>query len=199
MLACRLGEYADILRDYSTDNANARFMIEARLDGRYYERLLKVTRAIPDGTLLAKAFSIIIDMMNLSLISRALIRGMGSAAAELVTGGGYLITAALAQELLGGKLTDMPAAFAGSQYHEIVDEMINTYNRNHNVAAVDEIIDRHRFRLLRDMLSPRVLSPLVIGWYLLLKEIEVRDLRLIFKVTFDGIPVEEIKEYLVSA
>jgi len=199
MLACRLGEYADILRDYATDSANARFMVEARLDSRYYERLLKVARAVPDGALLAKAFSIVIDMMNLSLISRALIRGMGSETAELVTGGGYLITAALAQELLGGKLADMPATFSGSQYHEMVEEMVNNYNRTHNMGTVDEVIDRHRFHLLRDMLSPWVLSPLVIGWYLLLKEIEVRDLRLILKVTFDGIPVEEIKEYLISA
>jgi vacuolar-type H+-ATPase subunit C/Vma6 len=51
--------------------------------------------------------------------------------------------------------------------------------------------------LLKEMLSPRVLTPLVIAWYLIVKEIEIRNLRLVLKATFDTIPVEEIKEYLV--
>jgi len=58
---------------------------------------------------------------------------------------------------------------------------------------------RHRFRLLREILSPRVLTPLVLAWYLIVKELEVRNLRLILKATFDAVPVEEIREYLVSA
>ncbi|GAI83404.1 unnamed protein product [marine sediment metagenome] len=46
-------------------------------------------------------------------------------------------------------------------------------------------------------MSPRVLSPLVMAWYLILKEFEMRNLRLILKSLADGIPIEEIKEYLV--
>jgi vacuolar-type H+-ATPase subunit C/Vma6 len=41
------------------------------------------------------------------------------------------------------------------------------------------------------------MSPLVAIWYLVLKEIEVRNLRLSLKAVFDGISPEEIKEYLV--
>jgi len=51
--------------------------------------------------------------------------------------------------------------------------------------------------MLREMLSPRVLSPLVMAWYLILKEVEIRNLRLILKTIFDGVPVQEIKNYLV--
>ena len=42
-----------------------------------------------------------------------------------------------------------------------------------------------------------MLSPLVIAWYLIIKEVEIRNLRLVLKMIVDGMPVEEIKEYLV--
>ena len=41
------------------------------------------------------------------------------------------------------------------------------------------------------------MSPLVIAWYLIIKEGEIRNLRLILKAAFDGISADEIKEYLV--
>jgi vacuolar-type H+-ATPase subunit C/Vma6 len=47
------------------------------------------------------------------------------------------------------------------------------------------------------MLSPRVMTPLMIVWYLVLKELEVRNLRLVLKATFDNIAVDAIKDYLV--
>jgi V/A-type H+-transporting ATPase subunit C len=181
---CRLGDYADILRGYSTEDAGSRFLTEAKLDGRYYHSLLSVSRRIPDGFLLARAFSIIIDMTNLSLIARALIEGLGSEA--------------LAGELLLQKLSDLPGALGVAQYREIADELVAGYAKTKSVTVVEEIIDRHRFRLLKEMLSPRVLTPLVIAWYLTIKELEVRNLRLILKAVFDAIPVEEIREYLIS-
>ena len=51
--------------------------------------------------------------------------------------------------------------------------------------------------MLKDILSPRVLSPLVLVWYLILKEIEIRNLRLVLKTILDGVAVQEIKNYLV--
>jgi vacuolar-type H+-ATPase subunit C/Vma6 len=42
-----------------------------------------------------------------------------------------------------------------------------------------------------------VLSPLVIAWYLVLKETEVRNLRLVLKAIYDGVAVEEVKRYLL--
>ena len=196
---CRLGDYADILTEYSAEDRKSRFLTEAKLDGAYDENLLKVSRHIPDGALLAKAFSIIIDMTNLALVSRALLEEMGSLAGEVIIKGGYMISEAVASELLEQKLSDLPSALGVMQYREIAEEIVAGYGRTKAVTVVEETVDRHRFRLLRDMLSPRVLTPLVLAWYLVVKELEVRNLRLILKATFDGIPVEEIREYLVSA
>jgi V/A-type H+-transporting ATPase subunit C len=196
---CRLGDYADILTEYSAEDKKSRFLTEAKLDGVYYDNLLRVSRHIPDGALLAKAFSITIDMSNLALVSRALVEEIGSLAGEVVIKGGYMISAGVARELLEHKLADLPSALGITQYREIAEEIVAGYGRTKTVTVVEETVDRHRFQLLRDMLSPRVLTPLVLAWYLVVKELEVRNLRLILKATFDGIPVEEIREYLVLA
>jgi len=194
---CGLGTYVSILREYRQEEAKSKFMTEAKLDGEYYRNLLNISRGMPDGFLLAKAFSIVIDMTNLQLISRALIEGMGSEASEVVLSGGYMISDKVAKDLLLHKLADIPAALAGTQYREIAEEVVTSYNRTRSITAVEETIDKHKFRLLRDMLSPRVLTPLVVAWYLIIKELEIRNLRLILKAIFDNIPVDEIKEYLV--
>jgi V/A-type H+-transporting ATPase subunit C len=196
---CRLGNYADILTEYSAEDKKSNFLTEAKLDGAYYDNLLKVSRNIPDGALLAKAFSIIIDMTNLAIVSRALVEEIGSLASEVVIKGGYMISDRVARELLEHKLADLPGALGITQYREIAEEIVAGYGRTKSITVVEETVDRHRFRLLREMLSPRVLTPLVLAWYLIVKELEVRNLRLVLKATFDAVPVEEIREYLVSA
>jgi len=196
---CRLGNYADILTEYSAEDKKSKFLTEAKLDGAYHDNLLKVSRNIPDGALLTKAFSIIIDMTNLALVSRALVEEIGSLASEVVIKGGYMISDRVARELLEHKLADLPGALGITQYREIAEEIVAGYGRTKSITVVEETVDRHRFRLLREILSPRVLTPLVLAWYLIVKELEVRNLRLILKATFDAVPVEEIREYLVSA
>jgi vacuolar-type H+-ATPase subunit C/Vma6 len=58
-------------------------------------------------------------------------------------------------------------------------------------------VDRYKFSLLTEMLSRKLMSPLIIVWYLILKETEIKNLRLVFKAAFDGRLPEEIKDSLV--
>jgi vacuolar-type H+-ATPase subunit C/Vma6 len=94
-------------------------------------------------------------------------------------------------------MVDVPARLQDAQYQGIADEVSTTYDKTKSITAVDEIIDKHKFRMLGEMLSPRVLSPLVVIWYLILKEVEIRNLRLVLKTILDGISIQEIKDYLV--
>ena len=194
---CDLGAYAAILGEYVAEEAKSRFLTEAKLDREYYQGLLNLSRDIQDGPLLAKACGIIMDMVNLQLISRALIEGIGPEAGELVIGGGYLIPETVARDLLSRKLTDMPGILGGTQYRDIAEEVAASYSKTKSITAVEEIIDRYRFQLLKGILSPRVMTPLMIVWYLILKEVEIKNLRLVLKAAFDNIPVDEIKGYLV--
>ena len=195
---CNLGAYAAILGEYDIEEeAKSRFLTEAKLDVEYYKDLLNLPKRMKDGSLLAQAFSIIIDLANLQIISRAVIEGIGSSAEEFVIGGGYMIPEKAARDLMSHKLADIPGALGGTQYREIAEEVVASYNRTKSITAIEEVIDKHKFRLLREMLSPRVMTPLMIAWYLILKEVEVKNLRLVLKATFDNIAVAEIKEYLL--
>jgi V/A-type H+-transporting ATPase subunit C len=167
------------------------------LDSEYYKSILTVARDIKDGSVLSKALGLIIDLTNLQIASRATIEGVGSDAGECTIAGGYLITERAIRELLSLKLSDIPQRFDNAQYRDIANEVSSSYDKTKSVTAVDEIIDKHKFKLLKEILAPRVLSPLVMVWYLILKEFEIRNLRLILKAIADGVPTREIKEYLV--
>jgi vacuolar-type H+-ATPase subunit C/Vma6 len=198
LITCKLTDYVPALEQYKTDKtAKSRLVAEARLDGEYYRNMLNMARKIKDGSALTKAFGVVIDLTNLQIALRAIIRGIGHDAADFIIAGGYRIPDKTITELLPLKIADIPSRLDDSHYQQIALEVANTYDKNKNITAVDEIIDRHKFEMLRDMLSPRVLSPLVMAWYLILKEVEIRNLRLILKAIVDGAPTQEIRNYLV--
>ncbi len=196
--SCRLGNYASILEGYSLDEGDkTRLLVEARLDGEYYRELAVITKGMKDGATLSRVFGIMMDMINLQIILRAVIGEMGSEAAGYTISGGYMISEAVAKDLIALKLTDIPDRLDNAEYRSMVEEIISNYDKSKSLAVVEETIDRYKLRLVKEILSPRVLSPLVAAWYLVIKEIEVRNLRLILKAAFDSISLEEIKDYLV--
>lgn len=198
LVRCKLGDYVPALQQYGADKgARSAFAVEAKLDGEYYKNLLKVAARIKDGSVLAKAFGLVIDLTNLQMAFRAVIGGVAVDAAEFVVAGGYRITDKTIKDLLILKPGDIPARLEDAQYQGIADEVSATYDKARSITAVDEIIDKHKFRMLREILSPRVLSPLVMAWYLILKELEIRNVRLVLKAIIDGVPAQQVKDYLV--
>lgn len=195
---CKLGDYVPALEQYKMDKGSkSKFAAEAKLDGEYYKNMLNMARRIKDGFVLAKAFGLVIDLTNLQIMLRAIIEGIGPDAADLTIAGGYRITDKALKELLSFKIADIPARLEDAQYQDIANEVSTNYDKAKSITAVDEVIDKHKFRILKEILSPRVLSPLVMAWYLILKEVEIRNLRLVLKTIVDGFPVQEIKNYLV--
>ncbi|MFC1860647.1 V-type ATPase subunit [Chloroflexota bacterium] len=194
---CRLENYASALEGYQIDGEEeSRLLAEAKLDEEYYKNLLDMTKDITDGAILAKVFGTTIDMKNLQVMLRAIIGGTGVEAATYIINGGYMLSSDAIKELLPLKLSDIPGRVE-YLYQDMSGEVVSSYDRTKSIGVVGETIEKHKFKLSQEVLSPRVLSPLMIAWYLILKEVEVRNLRLILKATFDNIPVEEIKDYLV--
>jgi V/A-type H+-transporting ATPase subunit C len=197
LVKCKLGDYIPALEQYKIDkDTKSKFVAEVRLDGEYYRNMLNMARKVKDGFALAKAFGLLIDLTNLQIISRAVITGIGLDTADLIIAGGY-ITDKMLKELLTLKIADIPSKLEYAQYQDMANELSISYDRTKSITAVDEIIDKHKFRMLKEMLSPRVLSPLVMAWYVTMKEVEIRNLRLILKTIIDGSSVQEIKHYLV--
>lgn len=194
----KLGDYVPIIEEYKIDGGvKARLMGEAKLDGEYYKNMLRMAKGIKDGSVLSQVLGIIIDLTNLQIAFRAIIDGVGADAVECTIPGGYMIPDGTIKDLLSSGLADIPRKLEDSRYRDIAEEISANYESNKNITVVDETIEKHKFGLAKEILSPRVLSPLVMAWYLILKEIEIRNLRLVLKAIYDALPVEEVKRYLV--
>jgi len=198
LIQCKLRNYVPVLEEYQIEaGVKSRLLTEARLDSMYYQDLKKAALETKDGSTLSQAIGIMIDTTNLQIILRAIIDGSGAEAAEFTISGGYTISGEVAKELLALKLGDVPGRLEKTPYLDVVQEVLTNYNRTKSISVVEEITSKHKFRLVKEILSLRLLSPLIIAWYLILKEIEIRSLRLILKAMFDNIPLEEIRTFVV--
>ncbi len=112
--------------------------------------------------------------------------------------GGYLISRSLAAEMFSLKLNELPVKLEGTPYKALIEEIIYDYDKNNNVAVIDGVIGKNEFKLLKDILSASVMSPLDIVWYLTVKEAEMRNIRIICKAVFDKVSVDEVKDYMVT-
>jgi vacuolar-type H+-ATPase subunit C/Vma6 len=194
----RLADLAPVVKGYDpSGGAKAKIALESRLESEYYHGLLKTSRVVREGSSLAKAYGLVIDLANLGIVSRAVVEGIGTAAADFLISDGYIIDEKMLRDVLPYKLPDIPRRIDLPQYRELTNEVASAYDKVKSVTVIDEVIERHKFATLRDLLSPRVLSPLVMAWYLVLKEIEVRNVRLVLKAIYDGVAVEDVKRYLL--
>ena len=192
-----LPDYAEVLLGFNPGGKSSeRFRIETALDKKYYENLLKIARKTPDHDDLIKGFGTMIDLRNLKILLRGAARGAGESVVSSTVGAGYLISDEDIQELAATRFEDFPGK-APYAYQDIVQEVVASYGKNKNITAVEDIIDRSEYRLLRETLSLKLMSPVMIVWYLILKETEVRNLRLVLRALFDNVPIEEIRDYLV--
>jgi len=192
-----LTSYATIIQgDNSESNFTGRMALENALDRQYYENMLSVARQAPDGQALVKAIGTIIDMHNLKILLRGMAQGKGEASLAYTTGNGYLLTEKGLKELSTGRFEELEAGVPFA-YRNLVREVVAGYNRTKQVTVIGDIIDRYELETVRRAIAARLMSPVLIIWYIILKEIEVRNMRMIFRAIFDKVPIEQIRDYLV--
>lgn len=197
---CDLSSYAAILkenRETLVQGSKQRLAVEAMLDRQYYADILQAARKMRDGKKFLEVQGVVIDFINLQIIYRAVIKGMGPEAAGYLIGGGGELGTETMMELLSTKSNEMLGKLESTRYEEVAQEIAASYDRTKSITVVDEVIEMHKYTYVREMISTKILSPLLITWYLVLKELEVRNLRLILKAISDDVPYEKIKDYLV--
>jgi len=198
LIECKLGDYVLALEQCKmSESAESKLFAQTKLDNKYYENMVNVSKAISEGLVLSKTLGLTIDLTNLQTITRAIIMGIGAEIAEYAIAGGYMIAGQAIKDLASSELADVPTKLEGTPYQGIAKEVLSSYETTRDISVVSEIIDKHKFRLAKEMLSSRLLPSLVMAWYLILKEVEIRNLRLVLKTIVDGVPVQEIKNYLV--
>ncbi len=193
-----LDRYARILETYpGGKGVEPRLRIEARLDREYYRNLMAVARRIPGRAVLLQAIGMMVDLTNLKAILRTAGGTLGLGSTDYLIGGGYALSLAVMNTLLGLKPREL-ADRVPYLYQKIANDAVASLEKSQGLT-IDEIIDRSQFGLIREKLSNQLMSPVLIVWYLILKEVEIRDLRLIFKFIFDRRPLGGIKNFLVIA
>ena len=197
---CGLSDYATILEDAGEslgDSSKQRLVVEAALDNQYYSKMLAATGKMKHGKQFFKLQGMAVDLVNLQIIYRAVIRGMGADAAGYLVGDGYELKLDKVKAMLELSPAEVSAKLEHTKYEEMAAEIASSYERSRSITVVDEVIEKHKFTFIREMVSTKLLSPLLVAWYLTLKELEVRNLRLILKAISDDVALEKIKDYLV--
>jgi len=197
---CNLNSYAAILKENSemvVQGSKQRRAVEALLDRQYYADILASARKMKDGKQFVQIQGVVTDYINLQIVYRAVINGMGPEAVSYLIDGGSDLSAEMMAELLATKSNELLAKLENTRYKEVAEEIAAGYDRTKSITVVDEVIEMHKFTYVREMISTKILSPLLMSWYLVLKELEVRNLRLILKAISDDVPYEKIKDYLV--
>jgi vacuolar-type H+-ATPase subunit C/Vma6 len=198
LATCNLGDYIRTIENITEKDAQAVSEGEVALQNHYHQKVLGAFRSMADGHLIEKAFKIGIDVANLETVFRISLGGGGAAGAPVLSGGRMLSENAV-QELLTLKMAEITGRLENTGYHMMAQEVSKGYEKGGEITAVDKITEKHRFGMLRDLLSPRILSTSNMLWYLLLKELEIRNLRLTFKMLADGIPPAEIRDLVIAA
>jgi vacuolar-type H+-ATPase subunit C/Vma6 len=196
----RLGEYANVLEGYRLEEGFRReVLIESGMEDLYYRNLLTITGKLQDKDVLSKVFQTSLDITNLQIILRALVSESDSAASGQTISGGYLLNDEVIKEMLSIKLQDIPARIDYPIYRMAIEDIIAGFEKDGDISIINESSEKLKFTILKEILSPKIMSPAVIIWYVILKEIEIRNIRLILKAVMDNIPLEEIRNYLVMA
>ena len=197
--AAGLGEYGDILSEVSEIDEKSILDLERVLDGFYNEQWVKTLGGMDEGTLLVRVQGIFIDYANLRTVFRLVIGGRGAVSDNVFLKGGHLFDAALLREFLSLSPGEIVSRLADTEYEYAAQDLARGVEKGKSVGIVDQILDRYLYRTVRYLLAPRAMSPCALLWYLIIKELEIRNLRMIFKVLYDGVPVEGIRDFMVIA
>ncbi|MFH0847369.1 MAG: V-type ATPase subunit [Chloroflexota bacterium] len=193
-----LVNYARILAGYAGEkDVASRLVLEARLDREYYRNLIAVSGKVLDRTVLVPTIGTMVDLANLKVLLRNAGGALGVGSADYLIDGGHALSLSGMAGLLGLKPEEL-AERVPYPYQKLAAEALASLEKGQTLT-VDEIIDRSQLQLLKERLSFRLMSPVLIVWYLVLKETELRDLRLIFKFMLDRRPLDAVKDLLVIA
>jgi vacuolar-type H+-ATPase subunit C/Vma6 len=195
---CKLAVFAAPLASWrAAPDDTARLIAESGFSRASLASLADVARKFGAKAPFARAVGLLIDCANLQLALRAMIGGLGATAADAAVEGGFSISRETTREIAGMKVADVPARLENTPHAGAAAEIAAGWARSGSAAVVEDVLSRHRFALVRDALAMRLLSPVLLAWYLTLKEAETRNVRLLLKAKFDELPEERIRESVV--
>ncbi|MBN1828298.1 MAG: V-type ATPase subunit [Deltaproteobacteria bacterium] len=190
--------YASILNAVKEKDERSSLDGELALEARYTEERRSAFASVGDGAALLAASELLVDLANLQVLFRSVIRQRSTIIPESFLKGGRVVSVGELREFLTLNPSEIAARLERTPYNAIGREIVKEFQKEKDVTAVDSVIGREKLRLLKGILSPLLFSPAAVLWYLFVKEAEAANLRMIFKALFDGIPPAGIRTNLVA-
>lgn len=196
--ACGLHELASIAKEIKEKDERSHVEGEIRLDAHRHTIMHRAFRHVNESHVLLKALGIVIDLENLQIVFRAILQEKRNVLLESLMKGGHIVSIASLRELLSLKMAETVSRLEYTEYYSVAQDISKLYEKTRNVTVVDRVIEKAKHTLLHELLSPRVMSPSAMLWYLSVKEWELRNVRMIVKGFTDGIPTSLIREHMVT-
>ncbi len=192
---CSLNPYAKVVENIYDIELRHVVRAETKLDEIYFKELEKVLDKTDDSSLLKKALGIMVDLINLRILLRAVLKNQPAKEDVFITGGEMFSPHKLS-ELAESKVQELAGMLDHTRYSTLVREVMRDYDTKKDIRVVEKAVDCHQLRLIRELLSPKVFSPAMVFWMLIEKEWEVRSARLVLKAVSESIPASILSDYI---
>lgn len=197
-------EYYDILNAAmpSYKEKDILLPLEAALDKYYYGNLLEIVSdaSNDDEKILNTLITKQIDMINLKIILRAQFEGMGYKEIEdYIIPGGYGLSEWKLKDLMDAeKIPDFVVKLEGTDYYDILSDAIPDYEKTSSISALETALDKYTLELGRLLAKKRTstIGPSVD--YLTRKEIETKNLKIIYRAKNEGFSPKIIRDMLIG-
>ena len=176
--------------------------LEASLDKYYYEKWLETVSEISndDGNVLNTLIKTKIDLLNLKIILRARSDGLEfKDIIEYIFAGGDQLYEWKLKELMGAeKMVDFVDGLEGTDYSDILKDALTEYDKIGSISVLESALDKYSMELGVKLAKkrPSTIGPMI--GFLSQKEIETKNLKLIYQAKLEGFSPEEIRKMLIG-
>ena len=196
-----LSEFARLTRGFDpAASRRARREVELALEAAYHHALRRTVRPLGGGHILGSACGVMIDFANLGILCRRLAKaasGTGTAAGELFIAGGRLLDSRALGDALAHGLDELPRRLEHDIHRRVATDVASAWERTGLLGVIDTEIEKHRLAVLHELLAPQVAPAVVMAWFLVVKEIELRNLRLALAAVEDGHGLDAVRRQLL--
>jgi len=168
--------------------------IDLILDRALYEELYKVVLSI-NNDLLQSYFKALVDLTNIKTMFRLIRMKADIRVLERALLPGGTIGKETFERLFGEPVQSIIESFASSPYGNIVEKGLSAWESSNSAAVLERLSDDYLLNMVKKGLYKPFGAETVIG-YLVARENEVKNLRILLVGKINRIPSEMIKERL---
>ncbi|MGZ4857017.1 MAG: ATP synthase A1 subunit C [Methanobacteriaceae archaeon] len=176
--------------------------LEASLDKYHYEKWLESVSEISndDGKVLNTLIKTKIDLLNLKIILRARSDGLEFKDIKeyIFASGDQLYEWKLNELMNTEKIVDFVDRLEGTDYADILKGALPEYDKTGSISALESALDKYSMELgiILAKKRPSTIGPMI--GFLSQKEIETKNLKLIYQAKLEGFSPEEIRRMLIG-